>query len=138
EIKKWSILVPLTTLFMLLSVMSYAQETQTVYNPVVTTDKLDSAPGGIAFISGYGWEANGTVEITIFCTVINPDYYEFSTTTDANGDFSGVQFFIEDYHFGEEFHLVAEDGSGNKAETYFTDGGVEFTTTGLPTGEGVL
>lgn len=45
QIKKWSFLVPLTTLFMLLSVMSYAQETQTVYNPVVTTDKLDYAPG---------------------------------------------------------------------------------------------
>src|SRR5690554_29667 len=111
QIKKWSFLVPLTTLFMLLSVMSYAQETQTVYNPVVTTDKLDYAPGETVYITGSRWHAGEEVSLLVMNLTypeLNflPHYEEWFVKADEDGNFEAWWDVTED-ELGTELVLTA-------------------------------
>jgi uncharacterized ubiquitin-like protein YukD len=88
----------------------------------VWTDKTDYLPGEIAMISGSGWWSGESISIHISSTHAAGNYY-LKAIADEQGAFSNLEFPIYDYHYGEEFILMAfGDNSDLYAETFFTDG----------------
>ena len=116
----------------MISQESWGQE---AYEPKITSDKDDYLPGEIATISGSGWTQDQTVELHIEEDPYFGDAYFFeSIPVDENGNWS-VQIEILERHLGVAFTAYAIGHStGATAFTYFTDGNITFSTTGLPSG----
>jgi hypothetical protein len=98
----------------------------------VWTDKDDYAPGEIALFSGANWLPNERVDIYIY-SFYHESNYELTAFADSNGNFSGIEFEIKDYHLGEEFNVLAMGfDSEYEANWSFTDGSVKFYAVGIP------
>ena len=100
----------------------------------VTSDKDDYAPGEIAHITGTGWTADDSVHVEFKETPDYPDYHIYDIKVNADGTWQ-IDYQIEQRHLGVAFTVVAVGKqSAYRATTIFTDGNVNYTTSGLPTG----
>lgn len=101
-------------------------------NATVSTDKLDYQPGQTARISGTGWQAGETVNITIHEDPHTHTERRLTATADANGNFT-ANYSVEEHDLNVKFILGAKgQASGRTAQTTFTDAR-EFRATITPT-----
>lgn len=87
----------------------------------VSTDKMDYVENETVYISGTGFLSETNVDIVVY----RPDgaNVTFATTTDTNGDFNNVEYFLDAENAMEgEYDLFATDGT-NTAYNFFTDCG---------------
>src|SRR5687767_1092152 len=88
---------------------------------LITTDKLDYAPGETVMISGRGFQPGEIVRLKIHEDPHTPQERGFDVTADANGNFVG-EYLVQDYDLDMKF-IVGARGltSGWTAQTTFTD-----------------
>jgi hypothetical protein len=88
--------------------------------PTIKTDKDDYAPGELATITGWGWQANE--EVTLFFQedpAVHDDYV-VKVAADGNGHIFWNQWAPEHHDIGVRFYLTATD-SRSRAQMTFTD-----------------
>jgi hypothetical protein len=97
---------------------------------VVTTDRDDYAPGTPVVITGTGFGAGETVQLTLHeDPTIEPDF-SFTATADQNGGFTFTGFTPDTLDVDVRFVLTATgQTSGRRAQTTFTDGGFVVKTS---------
>ncbi|NCU03495.1 MAG: hypothetical protein GXC73_05860, partial [Chitinophagaceae bacterium] len=126
-----------------LLVMSAGMMSGVAGQATVTSDKDDYAPRSNAVFTGAGFQAFEQVQLKVKnlnspCNTVTTDssYLSWIVTADASGAFV-TNWTVCDCP-GDSLRLKAVGlTSGLIAYAYFTDGNVEFKTTGLPTGSGV-
>jgi len=100
--------------------------------PVVSTDKLDYAPGETANINGTGFQANETVALKVVHadeTAEGGNGHEpWTVATDARGNLVSTWHVNSDDSQGSSFLLTAHSASGGHAEWRFTDAGNPTTS----------
>jgi VCBS repeat-containing protein len=101
----------------------------------VKTDKADYPPGTTVVITGSGWQAGETVNLTLHMDPLRDADTQLTATADGNGSFTNTQFAPGDYDVGVRFVLTAVgEASGRRAQTTFTDGTVSAATIVLKGG----
>src|SRR5215218_9779078 len=89
----------------------------------VTTDKTDYQPGETVVISGSGFAAGETVNITLKEDPANHPDTQLTATADEYGNFFNKEFSPNEEHRGVTFNMTAVgQASGRSAEYKFTDG----------------
>jgi hypothetical protein len=98
---------------------------QTDGSAVIVTDKADYSPYDTAFITGSGFIAGKTYQLT----VSSEDYPATSTTVNITADNTGkIMYAYElDHTYRPNYSVVVKDGERVVAETTFTDGGASAT-----------
>ena len=94
------------------------------------TDQADYPPGTQVLISGAGWEAGDSVNLTLHETGIpdpDPDIV-LTVTADANGNIVENSFYTDIHDEGVRFYLTAV-GTRSSAQTTFTDAPNNTTAT---------
>jgi hypothetical protein len=95
---------------------------------VVRTDKDDYVPGEKVVITGSGWQAGETVQLTIHVDPLTSVDRVFNAVVDGSGNFTTTQFSPAIQDIGVRFVLTAVgQGSGLRAQTTFTDGNSTIT-----------
>ena len=110
----------------------------------VSTDLLDYPPGATAIITGSGFQAGETVTLLVVHTGDNPlgtdeEYHQpWTVLADGSGNIE-TSYYIPTVEEGDALgatFLLTADGQTSllHAEWIFTDGNVNFKTSGLPNG----
>jgi hypothetical protein len=108
---------------------------QTDGSAVIVTDKLDYSPYDTAFITGSGFIAGKTYQLTISSTDPEPT----STTVNVTASETGtIMYAYElDHTYRPNYTVVVKDGERLVAETTFTDSDYhELNLSGTGTGKG--
>ena len=86
----------------------------------IKTDKDDYAPGELATITGWGWQANEEVTLLFQEDPAVHDDYVVKVSADSNGHIFWNQWAPERHDIGVRFYLTATD-SRSRAQMTFTD-----------------
>ncbi|MBJ6117908.1 HYR domain-containing protein [Pontibacter sp. BT310] len=98
------------------------------YQPTVSSDKDDYAPGEIAVITGYGWTQDSMVHVEFKEEPDYPDYHVYDVSVGEDGSWT-IKYQVEPRHVGVKFTVTAVGKqSGATAITVFTDANVRLTT----------
>ncbi|SFO66656.1 hypothetical protein SAMN04488519_1111, partial [Algoriphagus ornithinivorans] len=134
-----TILPKIARLFSLvLLLLCFSSFSEALGQATVTTDKDDYAPGEYVIITGTGWQPGERVDFHFeetpkpeTCSNSHDNY----AIADPNGNIYYDGFLIKINHLGVHFVLTATgESSGRTAVTEFTDGNVQFRSSGLPNG----
>jgi len=99
---------------------------------VVKTDKDDYAPGTTVVITGFGWEPNETVKLTLHHDPMRANDTEVTAVADGNGAFTNTEFAPADYDVDVRFVMTAiGQTSGRRAQATFTDGQPQSVTASV-------
>jgi hypothetical protein len=128
----------LGVILLMISSTGYAQYLQNVGPVTVTTDKPDYAPRSTAVFTGTGFLPYENVVLRVknlfrACNTVTADssYLPWTVQADASGGF--VTNWLVCDCAGDSLRLKATgQTSGYIGYAYFSDGTVEFLTTGLP------
>ncbi|HEY4652444.1 MAG TPA: IPT/TIG domain-containing protein, partial [Pontibacter sp.] len=109
-------------LIMLISTLTYfGVSAFNNYQPSISSDKDDYAPGEIAIISGYGWTQDSIVHVEFKEEPDYPDYHVYDVAVNKDGSWT-IKYQVEDRHLGVKFLVTAlGKQTGTKATTVFTD-----------------
>ncbi|MHC4391142.1 MAG: hypothetical protein ACYS22_07460, partial [Planctomycetota bacterium] len=115
----------------LLGARATAPDSEAGAVPVVTTDKLDYAPGSTALIAGGGFGAGERVELQVLHGDGTPQtgagHHPWFATADASGEFTSTWHVCEDDCVGSVLELTAKgETSGVRAAVRFTDADPQF------------
>jgi hypothetical protein len=99
------------------------------YQPTVSSDKDDYAPGEIAIITGYGWTQDSMVHVEFKEEPDYPDYHVYDVSVGEDGSWT-IKYQVEPRHVGVKFTVTAVGRqSGATAITVFTDANVRVRTS---------